>query len=94
MVLLINNRPDRGYRANHMVELTKRLLPDEVLIMGSFTKVLKRNLLDFDTKVIDNVKNLDFNNFDDNNIIFAVGNIANDGDKILEKIRNEGDEYV
>lgn len=94
LVLLINNRPDRGYRANHMVELTKRLLPDEVLIMGSFTKVLKRNLLDFDTKVIDNVKNLDFNNFDDNNIIFAVGNIANDGDKILEKIRNEGDEHI
>ncbi len=94
LVLLINNRPDRGYRANHMVDLTRRLDPEEVIIMGSFTNILNKKLKDFKTRIVDDVMNLDLDRYNEEHVIFAVGNIANSGDKILEMVRREGEEFV
>ena len=94
LILLINNRPDRGYRANHMIDLSKRLSPKEILVMGSFTGVLEKRLPEFNTTIIKNISDLSFEKFGDNSIIYAVGNIANDGDKILEKVNREGEIYV
>lgn len=94
LVLLINNRPDRGYRAKHMVDLSKRLKPDEIIIAGSFSKYLSRQLKDFSRKIITSPADLDFSLYDENTIIYAVGNIANHGDQILEKVKKEAREYV
>ncbi|MDO5028301.1 MAG: poly-gamma-glutamate synthase PgsB [Bacillota bacterium] len=94
LVLLINNRPDRGYRAQHMIDLTKELRPDQILLCGSFSKYLLRHLQGFDTRIIKDIKDLDFSLYGKDQLIYAVGNIANHGDEILEKVRKEAREYV
>lgn len=94
LILLINNRPDRGYRANHMVDLAKRLNPEKVIIFGSFNKIIAKKLSQYNPIILNNTEDLDFDMFSQDEVIFAVGNIANNGDKILEKVRMEGEEYV
>lgn len=94
LILLINNRPDRGYRAKHMILLAKRLNPEKIIITGSFLNPLKKALKDFDLEVMDNIKELNFQNVDENSVIYAVGNIANNGDIILEEVKKVGKEYV
>lgn len=94
LYLLINNRPDRGYRADHMVMLSKRLNPDKIILLGSFGNNLKKRLSNFNTEIIDNVDLIDFKSFNSNDVIYAVGNIANSGDKILEIVEKIGERYV
>lgn len=44
LILLVNNRPDRGYRTEHMLLLAQRLSPDEVWLMGAFRGAAARRL--------------------------------------------------
>lgn len=94
LTLLINNRPDRGYRANHMISLTNLINPDKVLISGAFSYILKSRLKSFDPIIMKNIEDIDFNNLNENDIIYGVGNIANGGEYIIKKAMKEGREYV
>lgn len=94
LIVLINNRPDRGYRAEHMVKVSKKLKPKKIILMGSFKYYLKKELSEFNIILADEVKDIDLDMFNEKDIIFAIGNIANHGDKILDYVEKDGAEYV
>ncbi|MFV0497143.1 MAG: poly-gamma-glutamate synthase PgsB [Candidatus Fimivivens sp.] len=98
LILLINNRPDRGYRTDHMLLLANALKPQHIWLIGASKQVMKRRLqsADFHPEIVlfDSVDRLPFSSLDKNNMIFAVGNIANDGHMLMQRIRKEATPYV
>lgn len=94
IILIINNRADRGYRANHMIMLAKKLNPYKIFLCGDFVDILYKKLDRFDREIVKNIDNIDFLKYTEKHVIYAVGNIANNGDKIMEKAKKEGKEYV
>lgn len=89
LILLINNRPDRGYRAEHMVEIANTLSPKKVLLTGSFVNNLKKKINCKNIEILDEVENFSTDKFGSKDIIFAIGNIADNGKKIIEKVKVE-----
>ncbi len=94
LVLLINNRPDRGYRAHHMVMLAKKLQPDHILIAGSYRKAMARALRMFSLSLVDRLDVSAVAAFGPDTCIFAAGNIANGGAALLDDIRQKKVTYV
>lgn len=98
LILLINNRPDRGYRTEHMLLLARRLAPDEVWLLGAFQGVVSQKLgRSPDAPFIRRFKKADelpLGEPDGNSVIFAAGNIANQGHPLMERVKKEGKPYV
>ena len=44
LLLVINNRPDRGYRTEHMAMVTKALSPDRVWLLGASQMTMERRI--------------------------------------------------
>ena len=44
LVLLINNRPDRGYRTEHMMMVARGLEPEEIWLIGASQRAVRRTL--------------------------------------------------
>lgn len=93
-ILLINSRSDRLSRTNQMIELAIKLKPSEVWIIGSMKlmiqKKLKRNHMAI--SVFNSVDAIDFKKLDARYFVFAVGNIAHEGIRLIERIEMEGHE--
>lgn len=98
LVLVINNRPDRGYRMEHMIMLANKLKPREVWILGSFQDIMKRRLkgtlTETEVKCFKSPSDLPFDSKGAESVLFAVGNLANEGRTLIERIRKEGELYV
>lgn len=96
LVLLINNRRDRGYRTAHMLLLAKRLKPDEVWLLGAAQKAFARKLQKVGpvpVRCFASADELDLA-ADENMVIFAAGNIAAEGHLLMARVREEGDALV
>ena len=96
LVLLINNRRDRGYRTAHMLLLAKRLKPDEVWLLGAAQKAFARKLQKVGpvpVRCFASADELDLA-ADENMVIFAAGNIAAEGHLLMVRVREEGDALV
>ena len=98
LILLINNRPDRGYRTQHMVMVAHALKPTVVWLAGASQMTTQRAILK-------GVPNAEIHRFADGNeipiddvpagkVVFAVGNLAGPGHAIMKKVREEATEYV
>ncbi len=89
-VFLVNNRGDRPIRTLQNIALINELKPKKLIITGDNIKFVKRKIDKIVTTTI-------YHHFDDllkEKIIFAFGNIANNGFKILNecKKRSENNE--
>ena len=98
LILLINNRLDRGYRTFQHTELAVELRPDKIWIMGGNRRVMARNmekqLPSTSIKVFNNAKDLPLNSLKNDEIIFAFGNVGDSGNKIMDRVKKEGVLYV
>lgn len=97
-ILLINNRSDRGYRTEHMLLLAKLLKPQNIWLLGASQQIMHRRLskLDFpmEVKLFSSADELVFSNLDEDTVIFAAGNIADQGHLLMNRIRKESKPYV
>lgn len=93
LILLLNNRPDRGYRTEHMLLLARLLRPQKIWLLGASQQVAARRLrrADFAPEItlFDSVSDIPFSGLDDNTVVFAAGNLANGGTLLMERIRKE-----
>lgn len=98
LVLLINNRPDRGYRTEHMLLLAQRLAPAEVWLMGAFQSVMKRRLQRLSNSWVirrfENAAALPLGELGKDAVVFAAGNVANQGHVLMARIEKEGTCFV
>ncbi len=89
-ILLINNRFDRGYRSIQMVEFANKVKPCKVYLLGSHAVLLKSKITCNDVKIIKKIEELDLD-IDENNFIYAIGNIGNNGNEIIDYVQKRGD---
>lgn len=94
LILLVNNRPDRGYRTRHMVLLAQSLQPQELWLIGASQMAAERALLralPYTTvKRFRQVAQLPFEDQGEEKLIFAVGNLAGPGRALLDRVKEEG----
>lgn len=96
LVLLLNNRRDRGYRTAHMLLLAKRLQPDEVWLLGASQKAFAGRLKKerpVPVRCFASAAQLDFAAGEDT-VILAAGNIAAEGHRLMARVREEGEALV
>ena len=94
LILLVNNRPDRGSRTMDMAKACELIKPCEVWLMGAACEYMRRKL----HKSLPNAVVLKFRSAMDlpnkalngECVIFAIGNIANDGLDVSNRVREEG----
>lgn len=98
LILLVNNRPDRGYRTEHMLLLAQRLSPDEVWLMGAFRGAATRRLHRLPNppliRSFTRAPSLPLADQGADTVIFAAGNIANEGHPLMARVRKEGTPFV
>lgn len=90
--LLVNNRRDRLSRMIQFKNFLKNNSNDfqELLISGENKKLFYKEVKSF-YKNIQIIENTDFlETFEEDSIIFAVGNICGEGNKIIKYIENTG----
>lgn len=99
IILLINNRGDRGYRVQQHAEVISKIKPDKVWITGGYKKFMKKNIIKLnipeDTiQIIRDYKLTEINSLNKNSVIFAIGNIVGHGEKIIDYIEGISEDYV
>ena len=98
LILLVNNRGDRGSRTKDMVSVCKLLAPAEIWLLGAAGAYMKHRLekglpqctvrlLKSAAAILDEYMSKD-------TVIFAVGNIADEGRRVIQRVREEGEELV
>lgn len=98
LIMLINNRADRGYRAKHMIMLAEKLSPDEIWLLGASQWIMARRLkhsgLTAEILRFSAADRLPFDKPGTDDVIFAVGNIANQGHAVMQRVREEAERFV
>lgn len=98
LILLINNRPDRGYRTEHMVMVAGALQPSRVWLLGAsqraVTRALRKTVPQLDVRRFSQVGALPLDQLPAGQVVFAVGNVAGPGHEVMRRVREEGEEYV
>jgi len=98
LILLINNRPDRGYRTQHMVMVAHALKPPVVWLAGASQMTTQRAIL----KGVPQAQISRFKTGEEipvlqvpaGKVVFAVGNLAGPGHAIMKQVREEAADYV
>lgn len=98
-ILLINNRMDRGNRARQHIEMICSLQFDKIWIVGSYRGFMKRSLVKRaikEDKISIGIKDMgqEINSLGKDSIIFAIGNLVGNGQRIINHIKEIGEEYV
>lgn len=97
-VLFINNRPDRGSRASDMLTVAKALAPERIYLLGAYQgytrQKLKRILPGARVTGLGRAEDITEEMLREGGTWYAVGNIANEGRRVMERVRKEGREYV
>ena len=92
-ILLINNRPDRGYRTHHMAMVARDLQPDEVWLLGASQLMMSRAVRrDVPRAVVRRFAGADqvpLDQVPDTAFVFAAGNLAGPGRPLMERVRQE-----
>ena len=98
LILMINNRPDRGYRTEHMVMVAQVLQPTQVWLLGASQRSAARAILKkaplLEIRRFSHAGELPLDQIPQGKIIFAVGNVAGPGHEVMRRVREEGEEYV
>ena len=93
-ILLINNRPDRGYRTHHMAMVARDLQPDEVWLLGAsqlmMTRAVRRDVPHAVLRRFTGADQVPLDQVPDTAFVFAVGNLAGPGRPLMERVRQEG----
>lgn len=96
LILIINNRADRGYRTQHMIDVARQLRPETVWLFGAaqsvVTRRIKCSLPGVQICRFRYVKELDFAEMPPEALIFAVGNIAGAGRELMRRVREESED--
>lgn len=96
LILLINNRRDRAYRTEHMISLAQSIRPDEIWVIGAAQNAVKNRLLHKDKalkiKLLNKAEEIDFSRLQENEVLFAVGNIASEGHILIEMVKKEAEQ--
>ena len=98
LILLINNRPDRGYRTQHMVMVAHALKPSTVWLTGASQLITRRAILkgvpEAAVSCFNRVEDIPMGQVPAGKVVFAVGNLAGPGHDIMKWVREEAAEYV
>lgn len=99
LIVLVNNRGDRGYRVKQHIEVISHLKPGRVWISGSYKRLMKKNImksgfLENEVLLLDDYKLGGIDLMEKDTVIFAIGNIVGNGERILEYIKEIGEQYV
>lgn len=98
LIVLVNNRADRGSRTQDMLQVCLALKPQEIWLLGAsrsyMQRGLARHLPDAQVTWFARAQELDFSGLDQNCAVFAVGNIAGEGRALMERVRKEGIAFV
>ena len=62
--------------------------------MGSFVNNLRKSLVMYNPTIFQNAKSLPFDEVEKNELVFAVGNIGNHGNDIIDLVSREYAEHV
>lgn len=93
-IFLVNNRGDRIHRLTQHIDLIHEINPDEVWIVGEYKNLMKNKLVrrGFLKKIfILKEKPLSkINKLEEDSVIFAIGNIGDNGEEIVEDIKKAG----
>ena len=94
LILVVNNRADRGSRTQDMLQVCWELKPAEVWLLGASQGYMRRGLARRlpGTRVawFHSAADLDFSRLDISCAVFAVGNIAGEGRALMARVREEG----
>lgn len=97
LILLVNNRADRGSRTEDMLAVCVELKPSEVWLLGAsqgyMSRGLEKKLPQCSVRKWNDVKEISFTP-ETGRVIFAIGNIANEGRALMVRIREEGKQIV
>ena len=98
LILLINNRPDRGYRTQHMVMVAHALRPAAVWLTGASQTTTRHAILkgvpEADISCYHKAEEIPLAQVPAGKVVFAVGNLAGPGLTVMKWIREEAAEYV
>ena len=98
LTLLINNRGDRASRTEDMLCVCTALRPSEVWLLGAsrgyMKRGLKRKLPDAAVRELAGGTDIAVDSLTEDQVIFAIGNIAGDGRELMEYVRREGSVLV
>lgn len=98
LIVLVNNRADRGSRTQDMLAVCLALKPAQVWLMGAARGYMRRGLARKlpQTRVADlsGPQSLDLDALTEDQVIFAIGNIANGGRELMARVREEGTPLV
>lgn len=98
LVLLINNRLDRGYRTLQHRQLALRLNPSSVWVLGgnrlAATRFLRANLPGCNVAAFACSALIPLEKLTEKDVVFAAGNIAGQGKALMERLEKEGTLYV
>ena len=98
LILLINNRPDRGYRTRHMVMVAQELTPPMVWLTGAsrltVERALRKALPGVEVSYFARGEDIPVDGVPAGKVVFAVGNLAGPGHALMKRVREEGTEYV
>ncbi len=98
LTLLINNRGDRASRTEDMLRVCPALHPAEVWLMGAsrgyMKRGLRRRLPDAAVRELSGGTDIAVDGLTEDQVIFAIGNIAGGGRELMEYVRREGSALV
>lgn len=96
LVLLLNNRQDRGYRTRDMLALARELAPAEIWLCGGSRGFASRALGDLQAPIrcLGKPSDAPFAALGPEDLVLAAGNIAGPGMGIMERVRKEAVLYV
>jgi len=98
LILLVNNRADRGSRTRDMLQVCVELAPAQVWLLGAaqgyMRRSLARSLPGANVTAFRRAAELELSGLGEGRVVFAVGNIAGEGRALMARVREEGEEYV
>jgi len=98
LILLVNNRADRGSRTQDMLRVCVELAPSQVWLLGAAGGYMRRNLArslpGANVTAFRQAAELELSDLGEDCVLFAVGNIAGEGRTLMARVREEGEEYV
>lgn len=96
LILLVNNRADRGSRTQDMLQVCLRLEPAEVWLAGASRGYMRFRLerRGIPARLIPQTAELDFAGLEQDSVIYAIGNIAGEGRALMARVEKEGTRIV
>lgn len=93
-IVIVNNRADRGSRTEDMLRTVQKLAPDEVWLLGAGRNYFQRHLRgNIPVVSAASVQALPFGRAPEA-LYYAIGNLAGQGRELMQKIREEGTDFV